>query len=231
MDIAFLMILLPAALADSINPCAFAILFIILSSIISQSGSKKRALYAGLAFTWSIFVSYYLMGIGLYKAFAFSGQFFYLQLIAAILAILIGLWNLKDYVWYKRFFTMEMPEFLKIASRKWIKKITSPTWAFFIGILISLFLLPCTGGPYLTVLSYLASESSSISTMGYLYLLIYNIIFIIPFLIITFVVYLGMKDIAELKEYREYYTREIHLVVWILMFGLGLYLLWDIFWF
>ena len=228
MDIQFLLILLPAALADSINPCAFAILFIILSSIITQSGSKKRALYAGLAFTGSIFVSYYLMGVGLYKAFAFSSQFFYLQVGAAILAILIGVWNLKDYLWYGKYFSMEMPEKFKIASRKWIKKITSPAWAFFIGILISLFLLPCTGWPYLTILTYLASESSTINLMWYIYLLIYNIIFIIPFLIITFLVYFGIKSVAEMKEYREYYTREIHLVIGLLMLGLWLYLLWDI---
>lgn len=231
MDIQFLLILFPAALADSINPCAFAILFIILSSIVTQSGSKKRALYAGLAFTLSIFVSYYLMWIGLYKAFAFSGQFYYLQMGAATLAILIWLANLKDYFWYGKFFSTEMPESFKIASRKWIRKITSPVWAFFIGILISLFLLPCTGWPYLTILTYLASESNSINLMGYIYLLIYNLIFITPFLIITFIVYLGIKDVAELKEYREYYTREIHLVIWLLMLGLGLYLVGDTLWF
>lgn len=229
MDLEFLLVLMPAALADSINPCAFAILFIILSSIVSQSGSKKKALYSGLAFTLSIFVSYYLMGVGLYKAFTFSNQFFYLQLGAAVLAILIGLWNLKDYFWYGKFFSMEMPETLKVASRKWLKKITSPSGAFFIWILISLFLLPCTGGPYLTILTYLASESSSIQLAGYLYLLIYNLIFITPFLIITFIVYFWIKDVAELKEYREFYTREIHLIVWILMLGLWLYILWDLF--
>lgn len=43
--------------------------------------------------------------------------------------------------------------------------------------------------------------------------------------------YFGIKDIAELKEYREYYTREIHLVVGLLMLGLGLYLLGDLYWF
>ena len=231
MDLHFLAILLPAALADSINPCAFAILFIILSSITTQSGSKKKALQAWLAFTLSIFVSYYLMGIWLYRAFAFSNQFLYLQFWAAVLAIIIGLGNLKDYFWYKKFFTMEMPHFLKMQSKKWIKKITSPIWAFFIGILISLFLLPCTGWPYLTILSYLASESSSINTMWYIYLLIYNLVFITPFLIITAIVHLWIKDVAELKEYREYYTREIHLVVWLLMLWLWIYLLWDIFWF
>jgi cytochrome c biogenesis protein CcdA len=126
MDIQFLLILLPAALADSINPCAFAILFVILSSITTQSGSKKAALFAGLSFTGAIFLSYYLMGIGAYRAFAFIDQFLYLQLIAAILALVIGLGNLKDYFWYGKYFSMEMPNFLKVKSRKWIAKITSP---------------------------------------------------------------------------------------------------------
>lgn len=229
MDIQFLLILLPAALADSINPCAFAILFVILSSIATQSGSKKAALLAGLSFTGAIFISYYLMGIGAYRAFAFIDQFFYLQLIAAILALVIGLGNLKDYFWYGKYFSMEMPKFLKVKSRKWIAKITSPLWAFFIWILISLFLLPCTWGPYLTILTYLASESATINLMWYIYLLIYNIIFIIPFLIITCIVYFGIRDVAELKEYREYYTREIHGIVWLLMLGLGLYILADIY--
>ncbi len=231
MDTQFLLILFPAALADSINPCAFAILFIILSSILSKTGSREKTLLTGLAFTFAIFMSYYLMGIGLYKAFAFSWQFFYLQLWAGILATLIGLGNMKDYFFPEKFFRMEMPQSFRIKSRGLIQLITSPLGAFVVGILISLFLLPCTWWPYLTVLTYLASESPTLQLQGYVYLLIYNLIFILPFLIINFLVYFGTSDIAELKEYREYYTREIHLIVWVLMFGLGLYILWDIFWF
>jgi len=56
--------------------------------------------------------------------------------------------------------------------------------------------------------------------MGYLYLLIYNLIFITPFLIITILVSLGTADIAMLKEYRETYKQEIHLAVGLLMLGL-----------
>ena len=229
MDIQFLLILLPAALADSINPCAFAILFVILGSILSQTGSYRKVFFTGLAFTLSIFMSYYLMGVGLYRAFSFANQAMYLQLWAAVLAIWIGLANIKDYFWFGKYFTMEMPERFKISSRWWLKKIHSPFWAFIIGILISLFLLPCTGGPYLTILSYLASESATINMMGYLYLLIYNLIFITPFLIITILVSLGTADIAMLKEYRETYKQEIHLAVGLLMLGLWLYILWDIY--
>lgn len=228
-DIEFLLILLPAAVADSINPCAFAILFVILWSILSQTGSYRKVLLTGLAFTMSIFISYYLMWVGLYRAFAYANQAMYLQIWAAVVAIGIGLANIKDYFWFGKYFTMEMPEKFKISSRTWLKRIHSPTGAFFIGILISLFLLPCTWGPYLTILSYLASESASINMMGYIYLLIYNLIFITPFVIITLLVSLGSADIATLKEYREMYKQEIHLAVWILMLWLGLYLLWDIY--
>lgn len=228
-DIEFLLILLPAAIADSINPCAFAILFVILGSILSQTGSYRKVLFTGLAFTLSIFLSYYLMGIGLYRAFAYANQAMYLQIWAAVVAIAIWLANIKDYFWFGKYFTMEMPERFKMSSRTWLKKIHSPMWAFFIGILISLFLLPCTGGPYLTILSYLASESANINMMWYIYLLIYNLIFITPFVIITLLVSLGSADIATLKEYREMYKQEIHLAVWILMLWLGIYLLWDIY--
>lgn len=100
MELSFILILLPAALADSINPCAFAILFVILSSILSQSQSRKKVLFTGLAFTASIFMSYYLMGVGLYRAFSFANQAMYLQVIAAVLAIFIGLGNIKDYFWF-----------------------------------------------------------------------------------------------------------------------------------
>jgi len=220
---------LPAALADSINPCAFAILFVILWSILSQTWSHKKVLLTWLSFSLSIFLSYYLMWIGLYQAFAYADQAKYLQLWAAILAIIIWLANIKDYLWFWKYFTMEMPEKFKISSRQWIKKIHSPAWAFIIWILISLFLLPCTWGPYLTILSYLASESASINLMWYVYLLIYNLIFITPFLVITVLISLGTSDIATLKEYREMYKQEIHLAVWILMLWLWLYLLWDIY--
>lgn len=229
MDFSFLAILIPAALADSINPCAFAILFVILASIISQTGSQKKALQAWIAFCIAIFISYYAIWLGVYQVILWTHSYQYLQLIAALLAFLVGLGNLKDFFWYGKYFTMEMPQSLKGLSRKYIKKITSPTWAFCIWILLSFFLLPCTSGPYLTVLTYLASENTSLQLMGYVYLLIYNLIFILPFFLITCLVYFSVSDVATLKEYREYYVREIHLMVWILMMWLAFYILWDIY--
>jgi cytochrome c biogenesis protein CcdA len=38
--------MMPAALADSINPCAFAVMLILLSTIMVESKRKKRAILA-----------------------------------------------------------------------------------------------------------------------------------------------------------------------------------------
>jgi cytochrome c biogenesis protein CcdA len=55
--------MMPAALADSINPCAFAVMLILLSTIMIETNNKKRAIFAGLLFALSIFISYFTMGL------------------------------------------------------------------------------------------------------------------------------------------------------------------------
>lgn len=225
----FFLLLLPAALSDSINPCAFAVLFILLSSILSKFQSRRKAIYAWLLFSLAIFISYFLMGIWVYRVIALSNQIFYIKLVVWILGILVGLANIKDYFWYGKVFVMEVPFSWRPKMKHILQKVVSPAGAFAWWIIVSLFLLPCTSGPYLTILWYLAAENSSIQLMWYIYMFIYNIIFILPMLAITFIVWLWMKDIAELKEYKEIHRDNIHLIVWILMLGLGLFIMWELF--
>jgi len=75
-----------------------------------------------------------------------------------ILAILLGIFNLKDYFFYRPGgLATEMPMKLRPGMKLLIKKITSPKGAFTIGIFVTLFLLPCTIGPYIIA----SGESSS----------------------------------------------------------------------
>ena len=97
-----------AAAVDAINPCAFAVLIILITAVLG-AGSRHRALYAGLAFSLPIFISYYLMGLGVYSAVEAAGATQALYVVVGVLAILIGLFNLKDYLWYGRWFVMEVP--------------------------------------------------------------------------------------------------------------------------
>jgi len=123
---------------------------------------------------------------------------------------------------------MEVPDSWRPKMRSLLKKVVSPMWAFFVWFLISLFLLPCTSWPYLVVLWYLASESATINTWWYIYILIYNLIFIIPMIIITLLIWLWYKWVWELREYKELNVEKLHLITWVIMLLLWVYILFDI---
>jgi cytochrome c biogenesis protein CcdA/glutaredoxin len=223
----FLLVMIPAAASDSINPCAFAVILILLGSILCKYNSRKKVYLSGLMFSLSIFISYYLMWIGLYKAFASLSDTMYLKLWIWILGILVWLANLKDFFWYGKWFVMEVPFSWRPKLKKIIDSITSPVWAFVIGFLVSLFLLPCTSWPYVTILWYLASEHKTISMLGYFYLFVYNLIFILPMLLITFIVWKWYCTTEYLLSQKEKNVKVIHLIVGLLMLGLGIYVIYD----
>lgn len=225
----FFLILIPAAIWDSINPCEFAVMFILLQSVLKAQQSKRKVVLVWLSFILAIFLSYLAIWLGLYKALASATNTNIVKLIAWVLWIIIWLANLKDYFWYWKYFKMEVPDSWRPNMKKFINKITSPIWAFFIWILISLFLLPCTSGPYITVLWYLSAESSTINNWWYIYLIIYNIIFIIPMFIILFLVISGSRDLGELKEIKELNVEKMHLITWVIMLLLWAYIFYDLY--
>jgi cytochrome c biogenesis protein CcdA/glutaredoxin len=211
-----------AAAVDAINPCAFAVLIILLAAVLATK-HKKRALFAGLAFTLSIYISYYLMGVGLYSAIQVAGLTHWFYAVVAVLAIIVGLFNLKDYLWYGKWFKMEVPMKWRPKMKALIRSVTSVPGAFLIGFVISLFLLPCTSGPYIVILGLLAKAAER----GYalLMLLLYNFIFVLPMLIITFAVYFGFTTTAKAEEWRTKKLKVLHLIagIIILLLGIGMF--------
>lgn len=208
-----------AAAVDAINPCEFAILIILLTTILA-AGIRKRALYAGIAFSLSIFISYYLMGLGLYSAIQATGISKTFYAIMAIVAVIIGLFNLKDYLWYGKWFIMEVPLSWRPRMKTVLKGITSVPGAFLIGFVISLFLLPCTSGPYIVILGLLAETTTRNHAM--LLLLLYNLIFILPMLGITLAIYFGFTTTEKAEEWRQKKLKILHLIAGIILVLLGI---------
>lgn len=215
-----LLAVIGGASADSINPCAFAVLILLMTTILS-SGNRRRALWAGLAFTSSVFISYFLMGIGVYYALATAKSSMILSKIIAGLAILIGLANLKDVFWYGKGFVMEVPFSWRPKLQALIKSITSPFGAFLIGFSVSLFLLPCTSGPYIAILGMLSQRTTQARAI--FYLLIYNLVFILPMILITLAVFWGL-DTQKAEQIRQKNIRLIHFIVAVLMLLIGFWL-------
>ncbi len=217
------------ALADSVNPCAIAVLTMVLMAILIQNPEKrKRVLYGGLAFVASIYIGYLFYGviiIQFFKAFAevLRENSIYIYGGLAILAMILGALNIKDFFMYKKGgIATEMPLFMRPRVKKIIQKITSPSGAFIIGFLVTLFLLPCTIGPYI-IASGLLSE---LGTLGALpWLLYYNLLFVLPMLIIVGVVYYGFTKVDEVSGWKERNIRKLHLIAGILLFAVGFALL------
>jgi cytochrome c biogenesis protein CcdA/glutaredoxin len=210
---------LSAAAVDAINPCAFAVLIILLTTILATK-NRNRALLAGIAFTISIFISYLLMGIGLYSAINTTGITHWFYSIVALLAILIGLFNLKDYLWYGKWFIMEVPIKWRPRLKSLIKGVTSISGAFLIGFVVSLFLLPCTSGPYIIILGLLAKTATK--NFALWLLLLYNFIFILPMVIITLAIYFGFTTTEKAEKWRLEKLKVLHLIAGIILLLLGI---------
>jgi cytochrome c biogenesis protein CcdA len=217
------------ALADAVNPCAIAVLTMVLVAILIQNPeNRKKVLYAGLAFIAAIYIGYLFYGtiiIQFFQTFAeaIRANSTIIYTILAIIAMIIGALNIKDYFMYRPGgITTEMPMFMRPYAKLWINKITSTGGAFVIGIIVTLFLLPCTIGPYI-IASGILSEGGIIAAIPWL--LYYNLIFILPMVFIVGFVYYGFGKVEDISGWKERNIKRLHLIAGILMFLVGLSLL------
>ncbi len=211
-----------AAAIDSVNPCTFAVLVLLLGTLIvaQKKGKKGLVLKAGLAFTVAIYISYYLMGIGVFTAIQAAGVQRPFIIVVSSLAILLGIWNMKDFFAYGKWFSIEVPKRWRPAVKRLTSSVVSIPGAFFVGVLDSLFLLPCSSGPYIAILALLSSADTPPAS-GLLYLALYNFIFVLPLLLITFAVHFGYTTTARAERWRSARLGKLHLASGILMFLLG----------
>jgi cytochrome c biogenesis protein CcdA/glutaredoxin len=217
-------ILIFAALADAANPCALAVLVLLLAAVIAAKG-KNSALFSGLMFSLAIFISYLLMGLGLYKAIAAANISKYLSIGAGTLAIIIALANFKDVFWYGKIFIVEIPLSWRPKMKEIIKKATNPLSAFGIGFLVSLFLVPCASGPYVAILARLAERVDITKTITLL--ILYNLVFVLPMIIVTLAMYFFNTRMSKVEEWRTKNLRLMHAVIGTIMLIVGMYLIYT----
>jgi len=177
-----------AALIDSINPCAFGVLIFLLICLLNM-GSAKRALRAGLLYSLVVFITYFLAGLGLFRIIqSLTGIIFYVHLFVGLLAIGLALIQFIDILWPGKFISLRIP----IRAKPFIERIATTATipaVLALGVIVSLFELPCTGGVYIAILATMSINK----TFGLGYLLLYNLIFILPLIVITLSVYKGTK--------------------------------------
>ncbi len=212
------------AAVDAVNPCALAVLVLMLTAILAYNPSKrKNIIFAGLAFVVSIYIMYLFYGLVIIKFFqlvqALTAVRLWLYKILGAIAVILGILNIRDFFKYKPGRTgTEMPLFMRPKVKKIIGGITSPRGAFGVGIFVTLFLLPCTIGPYI-IAGGILSAMDIIKTLPPL--LLYNLIFVAPMLVIIGIVYIGFRRVEDISAWKEKHITTLHLVAGIIMLALG----------
>lgn len=211
------------AAVDAINPCALSILILLMASALI-SNDKKRALKTGLAFIAAVYLAYFVMGVGVLtviRSYTLSFSSLFYKVVGAI-ALIFGLLNIKDYFWYGKGILMEVPLKWRPKMQKLILEVTSPWGAFVIGLVVSLFLLPCLSGPYAVILAMLAAKKTFGTAL--IYMIAYNIVFILPMTAVALFIYFGLP--AEKAEaWRKEKLRLLHLIAGVILIALGVVIL------
>ncbi len=207
------------AAADSVNPCTFLVFTALLIMTIRISG-KRKMLLASASFIAAIFIAYLLLGLGLLNVFTYIPWIKYLL---AALAIGFGLHSLYSIRGGE--FHSPVPENWKKFIEDSLSKISrsgSPILAFTLGIIISLTLLPCSSGPYIVAM-YVLSKLPFLSSL--FYLILYNIIFVFPLILITTGVAVASSKIKTIKKTRTKLPTIFEALSGILLILIGIYVL------
>jgi cytochrome c biogenesis protein CcdA len=223
-------LVIAAALADSINPCVFGVLIFLLAYMVTVFKNKLKMLLAGLIYTAVVYVSYLLIGLGVLAFTQSTGAVKPFYWFAAIIAIIAGILEVKDYFWYGRWFSLQMIP----GGAKKIKDLSNTMKhldvkhpvlslgvAGLLGLVVVLFEFPCTGAPYLAILALLSTGDYS---SGVPLLLLYNLIFILPLFVIIGLVYFGHTS-HKLEKWRKEHRGLMRLGIGLFLLAFGAYLI------
>lgn len=207
-----------AALVDSINPCAIGVI-LFLSSALLRVSSRKALLRLGVTYIVTVYIVYLLSGLGLiwFQHVLISKGFAEITgTLVGSLVILLGLIEIKDFFWYGKGISLE----ISTRNRERLTQMAQ-RFSFFgvivIGGFVAIVELPCTGGPYLAITAILAK---SFDQRAFIYLCVYNFIFILPLLGILLLIYFGGSTL-KMKEWRIEKRKWMNLASGLLMISLG----------
>lgn len=121
--------------------------------------------------------------------------------VGAVLLVVLGIINLINEFSPSFPIKLRIPRAAHHRMAQLMEKASIPT-AFALGGLVGICEFPCTGGPYLMVLGLLHDKVTYLS--GVSYLLLYNLIFILPLVVILLIASnQGLVDKVKIWQQQE----------------------------
>ena len=217
-------VVITTALVDSINPCAIGVLIFLVATLMSLAKDRRKMLLVGGIYIGAVFLTYLAAGFGLLIFIQKLNIANTLSWIVGLLVIGMGALEIKDFFWYGKGLTLRIPAKHATRITKMIKKISIPG-AVVLGMFVAAVELPCTGGPYLAITTLLAKLGFSMKVFWLLF--VYNLIFVLPLIVILLMVYFG-ADVKKIKGWKEDKKKWMRLAIGIVLIALGIFLiLWS----
>ena len=208
-----------------------------MKTLRKKVGDSLLFLFVGLSFAFAVFLTYFLIGLGFFNIVK---RISYLELVSniiflgtGVLCFIFGFLSINDYFKARAGKTSEMtlqlPMVIKRRIHSTIREKTRMQsfvmGALIAGFLVSILELACTGQVYLPTITLIVQEKGG--SLAMFYLILYNMFFIIPLLLVFGFVYFGTSShgIATIMESR---VGMVKLVLAVVFFSVGGLLFWAV---
>lgn len=217
--------LLPAVvvtgLLDSVNPCAFAVILLLIAFLFTLRQTRARVLGLGMVYIGMIFLVYFAIGLGLISAVRLSSDPHFVARAGSWLLIMLGILNLIEYFFPRFPIKLHMPTIAHHKTNELLKKSSLPATVV-MGGLVGLCTFPCSGGIYVSIVTLLNAKTTL--GWGIAYLALYNVLFVLPLAVILLAA--GNRIVAKnWASWERQHSLQIRLWYGVAMVALGVIML------
>jgi len=200
-----LVAIVTGGLVDGVNPCAFATVVFFVTYLAALGKTKRRILEAGVAFCGGVFIAYFAAGIGLSESLLHFQAVPILALVLrwGIVTMVSALALVSFYdAWVARrgepkAMLLKVPSRLRARMNAIISRHSRSNRlllaSFLLGLILSAIEFVCTGQVYLPLIQLMVSFAvDRLHTLSLL--LIYNLAFCVPLLVVFLAVFAGASS-------------------------------------
>ena len=211
---------------DAFNPCAFFVLLFLLSLLVHARSRVRMAIVGGTFVLFSGIVYFVFMAAWL-NVFLIAGELRIITVIAGLVALFVAVLNIKDYFWFKEGPSLSIPDTAKPGLFKRMREVVTEgamgpmlLGTVLLAIVANSYELLCTAG-FPMVYTRALTLAKLESWQYYAWLAAYNVIYVIPLLVIVIVFTrtMGARKLSESEG------RILKLVSGLMMLGFGIVLL------
>ena len=236
-----LLTILGSGLVDGINPCAFAVIAFFIAIMSVYKYTKRNVIIIGSFYCMAVFITYLLIGIGLFN-FIYTVSFYkitgFFHLGIGVLCFLFASLSIYDYFQYKKSgeakdLILTLPESIKRKMNRIMGStlrenkrplISLAIAAFSVGVIVSVLEMACTGQIYLPTLVYIM-KNTDYKLGAFLYILFYNLMFILPLIVILILFLLGVES-ETFNSFLKRHVGALKLMLASIFIALGIGILW-----